>query len=101
MHAVRIHQFGDAGVLRYEEVSGSEPGPGQVRVAVRAASINHGDLARRSGTYPGEVSFPLTLGWEVAGDIEAVGDGVSPSRLGERVVAIAPSGGYATHFITA
>jgi NADPH:quinone reductase len=101
MHAVRIHQFGDASVLRYEEIPEPTPGPGQVRIAVRAASINHGDLARRGGTYPGEVTFPLTLGWEVAGDIEAIGDGVQPSRLGERVLALAPNGGYATHFVTA
>ncbi len=95
MHAVRIHQFGDDSVLRYEEVPDPQPGPGEVRVAVSAASINHGDLARRSGTYPGEVSFPFTLGWEVAGTIDMVGDGISRRRLGERVIALADSGGYA------
>ena len=58
MHAVRIHQFGDDSVLRYEEVPDPQPGPGEVRVAVQAASINRGDLARRSGTYPGEVELP-------------------------------------------
>lgn len=101
MHAVRIHQFGGDNVLRYEEVPDPHPGAGEVRVAVRAASINHGDLARRSGTYPGEVSFPLTLGWEVAGSIDAVGDGVEARRLGERVVALASSGGYAEKLVTA
>ena len=100
MHAVRIHQFGDDSVLRYEEVPNPEPGPGEVRVAVKAASINRGDLARRSGTYPGEVSFPLTLGWEVAGTIDAVGDGIAPRRVGERVVALATSGGYAEKLLT-
>jgi NADPH2:quinone reductase len=100
MHAVRIHQFGDNSVLRYEEVPDPHPGPGEVRVAVRAASINRGDLARRSGTYPGEVSFPLTLGWEVAGTIDAVGDGVDSQRVGERVVALANSGGYAEQLVT-
>src|SRR5947208_3214438 len=49
MHAVRIHQFGDESVLRYEEFPEPEPGPGEVRVAVRAASINHGDLASGVG----------------------------------------------------
>ncbi len=101
MHAVRIHQFGDESVLRYEEVPDPQAGVGEVRIAVRAASINHGDLARRSGTYPGEIAFPLTLGWEVAGDIDAVGEGVDPQRLGQRVVAMAPAGGYAERFVTA
>jgi|SRR5579862_4042607 len=101
MHAVRIHQFGDHNVLRYEEVSDPQPGPGEVRVAVKAASINRGDLARRCGTYPGEVSFPLTLGWEVAGTIDAVGDGVDARRVGQRVVALAPRGGYAEKLLTA
>jgi len=101
MHAVRIHQFGDDSVLRYEEVADPQPGPGQVRVKVHAASINRGDIARRAGNYPGEVAFPLTLGWEVAGEIDAVGDGVAPRRIGERVAAIAPSGGYAERLVTA
>jgi NADPH2:quinone reductase len=101
MRAVRIHQFGNEGVLRYEEVPDPQPGPGQVRIAVRAASVNHGDLARRDGSYPGELSFPFTLGWEVAGDVDAVGDGVDAGRVGERVVALAPDGGYAERFVTA
>jgi len=100
MHAVRIHQFGDETVLRYEEVPDPRPGPGEVRVAVKAASINHGDLARRNGTYPGEMGFPLTLGWEVAGEIDALGDGIDRKRLGQRVVAIATSGGYAERMTT-
>ncbi len=101
MHAVRIHQFGDESVLRYEEVPDPQPGPGQVRVAVQAASINRGDLARRAGSYPGEAAFPLVLGFEVAGDIDAVGDEVDTKRIGQRVVALAPHGGYAERFVTA
>ena len=101
MHAVRIHQFGDESVLRYEQVPDPEPGPGQVRVAVRAASINRGDLARRSGTYPGEIAFPLTLGWEVAGEIDAIGESVDARRYGQRVLALGASGGYAERFVTA
>ncbi|MFQ5668376.1 MAG: zinc-binding alcohol dehydrogenase family protein [Candidatus Binatia bacterium] len=100
MHAVRIHQFGGEHALRHEEVPDPQPGPGQVRVAVRAASINRGDLARRTGTHPGEMAFPLTLGWEVAGDIDAVGDGIDPQRIGERVVALGAGGGYAERFVT-
>lgn len=101
MLAVRIHQFGDEGVLRYEEVPDPQLGPGQVRIAVKAASVNGGDLARRTGRYPGEASFPLTLGFEVAGDIDAVGEGVDKRRIGQRVVALNTSGGYAERFVTA
>jgi NADPH2:quinone reductase len=101
MWAVRIHQFGDEGVLRYEQVPDPQVGPGQVCVAVKAASVNRGDLARRTGAYPGEAVFPLTLGFEVAGDIEAVGEGVDRERLGQRVVAVSPMGGYAERLVTA
>jgi len=100
MHAVRIHQFGDENVLRYEAVPDPQPAAGAVRVAVKAASVNRGDLARRAGVYPGEAAFPLTLGFEVAGDIDTVGEGVDARRIGQRVVAIAPGGGYAEKFVT-
>jgi NADPH2:quinone reductase len=100
MHAVRIHRFGDANVLRYEEVPDLKPQPGEVRVAVKAASINHGDLARRHGNYPGEVAFPFTLGFEVAGIIDRVGDGVDVGRVGQRVVALAAHGAYAEQLVT-
>jgi NADPH2:quinone reductase len=100
MRAVRIHRFGDESVLRYEEVPDPEPGAGEVRLSVRAVSMNRGDLARRAGTYPGEVTFPFTLGWEVAGVVDAVGEGVERARLGERVLAIAPQGGYAEKLVT-
>jgi len=100
MQAVRIHQFGDADVLRYETVPDPQPGPGEVSVAVRAVSINRGDLARRSGNYPGDVAFPLTLGFEVAGEIDAVGEAVDAQRRGQRVLALGPSGGYAERFVT-
>jgi NADPH2:quinone reductase len=100
MHSVRIHQFGDASVLRCEELPDPQPGLGQVRVAVKAASINRGDLSRRTGTYPGEAAFPLTLGFEVAGEIDAVGEGVDKRRIGQRVAALGASGGYADRFVT-
>ena len=100
MHAVRIHQFGDDSVLRHEEMPEPQPGLGQVRVAVKAASVNRGDLARRNGTYPGEGVFPLVLGFEVAGTIDAVGEGVDKRRIGQRVVALAAGGGYAERFVT-
>jgi NADPH2:quinone reductase len=100
MQAVRIHRFGDEGVLRYEEVPDPQPGPGEVRIAVKAVSINRGDLARRQGNYPGEVAFPFTLGFEAAGVIDAVGAGVDGRRVGERATALATHGGYAEKLVT-
>jgi Alcohol dehydrogenase GroES-like domain len=69
-----------------------EPGPGQVRVAVRACGVCHTDSNFVTGSQPG-LTFPVTPGHEVAGVIEALGKDVHPWRVGERV-AIGWSGGY-------
>lgn len=70
-------------------------GPGEVRIAVRAAGINFADLMARSGIYPDAPKPPSVVGYEVAGDIEAVGDGVEGYAVGERVIAGTRFGGYA------
>ncbi|MEU4652472.1 zinc-binding dehydrogenase [Streptomyces sp. NPDC023723] len=100
MHAIRLHAFGPADHLRYEETADPVPGPGQVRIAVRAAGVHLLDTALREGERgpaPARPELPTVPGREVAGVIDAVGDGVPAGRLGERVVAhlgFAP-GGYA------
>src|SRR6201998_1117169 len=71
------------------------PGPGQLRVAVRAAGVNFADHLARVGMYPDAPKLPAVVGYEVAGTVEAVGDGVDPSRVGERVLAGTRFGGYA------
>jgi NADPH:quinone reductase-like Zn-dependent oxidoreductase len=71
------------------------PGPGQLRVAVRAAGVNFSDHLARVGLYPDAPKLPAVVGYEVAGIVEAVGDGVDPSRIGERVLAGTRFGGYA------
>ncbi len=53
MKAIRVHEYGDESVLRYEDVPDPEPAPRRVVVKVQAASINRGDLSRRKGTYGG------------------------------------------------
>jgi len=95
--AIRIHEFGDESVLRYEEVPDPQPGPQEVLVRVKAASLNRGDLGRRAGTYGGGEGEPLpfTPGWEVAGVVEAVGPEVRERMPGQRVLAQSPAGGYA------
>ncbi len=99
MYAVRLHAFGPADNLRYEEVKDPEPGPGQVRIHVEAAGVHLIDTSIRSGEagpFP-LPELPAILGREVAGVVDALGDGVDPQWLGRRVVAhLGPaSGGYA------
>ncbi|RAY14585.1 oxidoreductase [Actinomadura craniellae] len=100
MHAIRQYEFGPAENLRYEKVEDPAPGPGQVRIEVRAAGIHLLDTFIRAGEQGGPFprpDLPMTPGREVAGVVDAVGDGVSGDWLGRRVVAHlgAASGGYA------
>ncbi|MFC8513006.1 zinc-binding dehydrogenase [Streptomyces sp. NPDC057257] len=105
MHAIRLHAFGPAENLRYEEVEDPAPGPGQVRIAVEAAGVHLLDTALREGAQgplPAPVVLPTIPGREVAGVVESLGDGVAALWLGKRVVAhlgFAP-GGYAELAVT-
>ncbi|WP_169951492.1 zinc-binding dehydrogenase [Microbispora sp. H11081] len=101
MYAIRLHAFGPAENLVYEEVEDPEPGPGQVRVAVRAAGVHLVDTVLRAGDYGGGPipvpDLPTIPGREVAGVVDAVGPGADPGLVGRRVVThlgMAP-GGYA------
>ncbi|MFB7370257.1 zinc-binding dehydrogenase [Streptomyces sp. NPDC056222] len=100
MRAIRLHAFGPAENLTYEETSDPVPGPGQVRIAVTAAGVHLLDTALRlgqTGPFPAPAELPTIPGREVAGTVDALGEGTDPSWLGKRVVAhlgMAP-GGYA------
>lgn len=87
MRAVRFHSYGGPDVLRIEEVEQPEPGPGQVRIAVRAAGINPIDWKLRVG-YMHEMmplAFPTGTGFDAAGVIDALGEGVTGAALGDAV----------------
>jgi zinc-binding alcohol dehydrogenase/oxidoreductase len=84
MLAVRIHEDGGPEVLRVEEVSDPEPGPGEVLVRLRTAALNHLDIWVRRGLP--SVPKPRILGADGAGVVEAVGEGVTGLELGRRVV---------------
>ncbi|MFD5594578.1 zinc-binding dehydrogenase [Streptomyces griseorubiginosus] len=105
MHAIRLHSFGPAENLTYETTDDPTPGPGQVRVAVRAAGVHLLDTALREGhqgPLPEPPALPTVPGREVAGTVESLGDGVAGLWLGKRVVAhlgFAP-GGYAELAVT-
>jgi NADPH:quinone reductase len=100
MHAIRLHAFGPASNLRYEEVDDPRPGPGQARIAVAACGVHLIDTALRAGRPMGPLALPelpTIPGREVAGVVDAVGPEVDERWVGARVVAhLGPaSGGYA------
>jgi NADPH:quinone reductase len=100
MPAIRLHAFGPAANLRYEEVEDPRPGPGQARIAVAAAGVHLIDTTLRAGRPMGPLALPdlpTIPGREVAGTVDAVGPDVDESWVGRRVVAhLGPaSGGYA------
>ena len=93
--AIRVHETGGADSLRYEEVEVGEPGPGQVKLKQTAIGLNFIDVYFRTGLYPAP-SSPFTPGLEAAGEVLAVGDGVSDVNVGDRVAYAAPPlGAYA------
>ena len=85
MRAAVFSEFGGPEVVRLGEVETPEPGPGEVRIAVRAAAMNHLDLWIRRGL-PIKITMPHIGGSDVAGLVDAVGPGVTGVELGTRVV---------------
>src|SRR3989440_7318480 len=93
--AVRVHKAGGPEVLTYEDVDLPAPGAGQVRVKQAAAGINYIDTYFRQGAYPPPGGYPFIAGNEGSGDVTAVGPGVTDIKVGDRVAAVFPFGGYA------
>ncbi|MGK5683542.1 NADP-dependent oxidoreductase [Actinoplanes sp. URMC 104] len=95
MKAVRFHEYGDPSVLRYEDVKQPVPGAGQVRVRVAATSFNGVDGNIRAGFMQGPipVTLPHTPGIDVAGTVDAIGDGVDGFAAGDQVIAFLPMAG--------
>jgi NADPH:quinone reductase-like Zn-dependent oxidoreductase len=89
-----ITRAGGPGVLRNIPFDPEPPAAGQVAIQVRAAGINFADLFCRLGLYAAAPSLPFTPGFEVAGEIARVGDGVEGWRPGARVLAVTRFGGY-------
>ena len=85
--------------LQWRELPTPEPKAGEVRVAVRAASLNFPDLLVVQGKYQFKPTPPFTPGAEFSGTIDAVGDGVTHLKVGDAVAAMGVSGGFTTHAI--
>jgi NADPH:quinone reductase-like Zn-dependent oxidoreductase len=92
MKAVRFHEYGDADVLRYEDVPEPVPGPDEVRIRVAATAFNPVDAGIRGGYLrePFPVTLPHVPGYDVAGTIDAVGANVTARRVGDRVIGFLP-----------
>ena len=99
-HAIRIHENGGPEVLRWEEVDVPDPGPGEAVIRQTASGLNFIDVYFRTGLYPAP-SFPLTIGNEGVGVVEAVGDGVTEVAVGDRVAYCMSLGSYAQRRIIA
>jgi NADPH:quinone reductase-like Zn-dependent oxidoreductase len=95
MRAVFITRRGGPEVLEVREVPDPVPGPGQVRIAVRAAGLNFADVMARMGLYLDAPELPAVVGFEVAGIVDAAGPGVALPSPGDRVLAFVRFGGQA------
>ncbi|CAN5492598.1 quinone oxidoreductase [soil metagenome] len=99
MKAVRIHEFGGAENLRIDEIDKPTPGADEVLIKTAAAGINFADTMLRQNKYLFSPELPFTLGFEVAGTIESVGEGVKHLQTGQRVLATIRGGGYAEYAV--
>lgn len=101
MRAMRVHDLGGIDSLRLDDVEVPEPGPGEVRIAMRAAGVNFPDILIISGTYQMRPELPFAPGSEVAGVVSAIGDGVHRFAVGDRVVGTPYVGCYADEVVVA
>ncbi|MDY7087576.1 MAG: NADP-dependent oxidoreductase [Actinomycetota bacterium] len=90
MKAAQFSQFGGPEVLRIVDLPEPHPGPGEIRIAVRAAGVNAGDWKKRQGQMDPEL--PQTMGYEAAGVVDELGEGVTGVRVGDAVVGVGGDG---------
>jgi NADPH2:quinone reductase len=97
MKAIRIHNHGGPEVLVYEDVPVPEPKAGEARVKIEASGVNFIDIYHRTGLYP--MNRPCTLGSEGAGIVDALGEGVTEVKQGDRVAYAMIPGSYAEYAV--
>ncbi len=95
MRAIWITGPGGPGVLEVRETPDPEPGPRQVRIRVRVCGLSFADVMAAQGLYPDAPKPPCVAGYEVAGVIDALGDGSQGHAVGQRVLAMTHFGGHA------
>ena len=94
MKQIWITKAGSPSVLEVREAPDPIPGPSEVRIRVQASGVNFADLMARMGLYPDAPKIPCVVGYEVAGVIDALGQGVSEFRSGDAVMSMTNFGGY-------
>jgi NADPH2:quinone reductase len=97
MKRMVVHQVGGPEVMQLEEAPMPEPGPGQARIRIEAIGVNFIDIYHRTGQY--KLPLPLVPGTEAAGTVDAVGEGVTAFRPGDRVAYGLVNGAYADYTI--
>lgn len=95
MKAIWITEPGSVDVLQVRETPDPEPGPGEVRVRVKAAGLNFAEVKARQGLYPDAPKMPCVVGYECAGVIDKVGEGVNSLKVDDRVIALSRFGAHA------
>ncbi|MFF8013761.1 zinc-binding dehydrogenase [Streptomyces sp. NPDC007929] len=101
MRIIRHYEHGDPSVLRLEEAEKPQPGPGQVLIRAEAIGVTFAEVQRRQGIpIGGHAALPGAPGGDVAGTIEAVGEGVTGFAVGDRVVGDIDHSAYADHVVT-
>ncbi|CAN5757191.1 NADPH:quinone oxidoreductase family protein [soil metagenome] len=90
----------DYGGCVLKEIETPKPGPGEVRIKVKAAAVNFPDLLQTKGEYQHKPALPFIPGMEIAGEVEALGDGVTQFQVGDAVVGGARIGGFSEYAVT-
>ncbi|MFD4245696.1 NADP-dependent oxidoreductase [Streptomyces sp. NPDC058525] len=101
MKTARIHEYGDASVIRYDAVPRPRPGSDEVLVRIAATSFNPTEAALRAGLLQSffTLDLPYTLGWDVAGTVAEIGAGVEGFAVGDRVIGRFDGGGAAAEYV--
>lgn len=99
MKRIVIGQAGGPEVMHVIEEAVPEPGQGEVLIEVSFAGLNFADVLARMGLYPDAPDFPATVGYEVSGTVQGVGDGVGEFSVGQRVVALTQFGGQSSQVV--
>ena len=101
MKAIEIKTPGGPEVLQLAEMPVPQPAKGQVLVKVHAAGVNRPDILQRQGGYPPPPGAPPTPGLEIAGEVVDLGEGAARYKIGDKVCALVPGGGYAQYCVVA
>lgn len=99
MKALRSHAVGGPETLTLDELDSPQPGPGQVRIAVKACAINYPDVLIIRDMYQFKPPRPFAPGGELSGVVDAIGEGVTQWKVGDRVIAMMGNGGLATEVL--